>query len=288
MSMSVEIATESKPKRRGRPRKAKPREPVRSSAWRDGRVTISVEQKHIDRAIEKHSAACATADAIKEQIPQARHVSCDIQTLRWTERGLRFIFLTPHAIQSDVIILFDAGERANCKATTVRMKPCMVTKSGKKRNHTPTDAELKDLNLRLASEQPHLPAEVPESRFEPEPEGQPSDKPCLGCGKPLSWQDAQKSMTALITRGRSPAEAGRLAPRCDGCIKALIGGHADEAVAATMRGVRGPDVVKRKPRVARAKVSAVSKGVVPTTLGGRPPPVSVLSRREWGLRALRK
>jgi hypothetical protein len=45
---------------------------------------------------------------------------------------------------------------------------------------------------------------------------------------------------------------------------------------------------KRKARTARAKVSAVSKGVIRTTLGGKLPPVSVLSRREFGLRAARR
>jgi hypothetical protein len=37
---------------------------------------------------------------------------------------------------------------------------------------------------------------------------------------------------------------------------------------------------RAEARVARAKVSAI-----PTTLGGKLPPVSILSRREYGLRA---
>jgi hypothetical protein len=46
----------------------------------------------------------------------------------------------------------------------------------------------------------------------------------------------------------------------------------------------------RKPRVARAKISATRPdGSIPVTLGGKLPPVSHLSsRREWGLRALRR
>ena len=44
----------------------------------------------------------------------------------------------------------------------------------------------------------------------------------------------------------------------------------------------------RKPRVARAKVSATRPdGSIPVTLGGKLPPRSVLSRRAYGLRALR-
>jgi hypothetical protein len=44
----------------------------------------------------------------------------------------------------------------------------------------------------------------------------------------------------------------------------------------------------RKPRQPRALVSSVKNGEVPVQLGGRPPPVSILSRREFGLRALRR
>jgi hypothetical protein len=40
-------------------------------------------------------------------------------------------------------------------------------------------------------------------------------------------------------------------------------------------GLYVPPPPKRKPRVARAKVSTASKGSIPVTLGGRPPPVSM-------------
>ena len=49
-----------------------------------------------------------------------------------------------------------------------------------------------------------------------------------------------------------------------------------------------PPPPKRK-RVARAKISATKPdGSIPTTLGGKLPPVSVLARREFGLRALHR
>jgi hypothetical protein len=44
----------------------------------------------------------------------------------------------------------------------------------------------------------------------------------------------------------------------------------------------------RQGRTARAKISAAPRGSIPTTLGGRLPPVSILSLREFGLRVLRK
>jgi hypothetical protein len=45
---------------------------------------------------------------------------------------------------------------------------------------------------------------------------------------------------------------------------------------------------KRRTRIARAKLSTCKKGDVPVTLGGKLPPVSILSRREFGLRMLRR
>jgi hypothetical protein len=44
----------------------------------------------------------------------------------------------------------------------------------------------------------------------------------------------------------------------------------------------------RKQRELRARISTAARGDIPTTLGGRMPPVSILSRREFGLRVLRK
>jgi hypothetical protein len=58
--------------------------------------------------------------------------------------------------------------------------------------------------------------------------------------------------------------------------------------APAWRAVAAKPTPKRR-RVARAKVSATKPdGSIPTTLGGKLPPVSVLSRREFGLRALRR
>jgi hypothetical protein len=41
---------------------------------------------------------------------------------------VRYVFLTPHAIQQDIIIPFDQGDREACKPTTVRMRPAFITK----------------------------------------------------------------------------------------------------------------------------------------------------------------
>ena len=227
-------------------------ERLQSNVWHGGRAEITVAQKYIDAAMERNSSHCATADAIKEQVPEARHISVDLQTIRWTDRtkGLRYVFLTPHAIQTNIIIPFDQGLREDCKPATVRMKPAYVCKSGKKRRHTPDNDQLKDLGLKVAKDQPHIPTESPS---DPAP-------PASGAEKDLAdrWKP----------RSRDPSSGG-----------ALIAPPDDP---------EPPPPNPRKPRVARAKVSTAHKGTIPVTLGGKLPPVSVLSRREFGLRALRR
>ena len=154
------------------------------------------------------------------------------------------------AIQTNIIIPFDQGLREDCKPATVRMKPAYVCKSGKKRRHTPDNDQLKDLGLKVAKDQPHISTESPS---DPAP-------PASGAEKDLAdrWKP----------RSRDPSSGG-----------ALIAPPDDP---------EPPPPNPRKPRVARAKVSTAHKGTIPVTLGGKLPPVSVLSRREFGLRALRR
>jgi hypothetical protein len=81
--------------RAGRPRK--PAEQFAPSVWERGKRVIRVEAEHIARAVERSSSACAIADALKQQIPNARHVAVDLQCIRWTDcvRKIRYIALTP-------------------------------------------------------------------------------------------------------------------------------------------------------------------------------------------------
>jgi hypothetical protein len=226
-----------------------------ASVWHQGKATISILQRHIDDAMARNSSHCATAEAIREQVREARFISVDLQTIRWTDaiKKVRYVFLTPHAIQGGVIVPFDQGERENCKPVTVRMRPCTVIKIGKKRCHTPDPEQLRSLGLRVAAEQPHIgchdkchdksepPPTSPESRLE-------------------SASEAEKELVRNWKREPDPWA------------------H-DRAMAPAPR---------RKPRQPRAKVSAATKGSIPVTLGGRLPPTSVLSRREYGLRALKR
>jgi hypothetical protein len=210
----------------------------RPKVWdRNGWVSIKVLQRHIDHSLERSSSHCMTAAAIAEAVPDATRICVDLQTVRWTRRGLRYCFLTPHVCQ-DNIIAFDQGERDAIKPFELRMRPAWIARAGRKRRETPSNSELRGTGLTVAKVQPHL--------NEPEPQPQPVTK-----------ERRDPHLLADGTRNTSP-------DREDGLYNPAA------------------------RRVARAKVSTAPKGSVPTTLGGRMPPTSILSRREYGLRQLRR
>lgn len=74
------------------------------------RPIIDVGEPHCERAIQRDSSHCAVADAIAEQVPNARNISVDLQTIRWSDPsvGLRYIYLTPRPAQ-EMLIAIDEG-----------------------------------------------------------------------------------------------------------------------------------------------------------------------------------
>jgi hypothetical protein len=194
--------------------------------WDDnGWVVVSVEQEHIDASMQRDSSHCMVAMAISASIPDARRIAVDLQTIRFSRNGLRYLFLTPRVAQ-DCIIAFDLGEREKIAPFVLRMRPAQIAKAGKRRHEVPTNGELRGSGLTVAAEQPHLDAEPTPGRY-------------LTDG----------------TRNLDPNRSDGLA----------------------------------RPKLKRARrVSSAPRGSVPTTLGGRPPQVSVLARREFGLRILRR
>jgi hypothetical protein len=74
------------------------------------RMKIAVKRNNIASAILKDSHHCMIADAIQEQVPWAKFVSVDTQSIRMSnaEEGRRYIFLTPPLAQQ-AIIKFDQG-----------------------------------------------------------------------------------------------------------------------------------------------------------------------------------
>lgn len=75
------------------------------------RVRLAVTPELIADATLGDSGHCMIAEAVKEALPWARHVSVDIQTIRYSDPSTRarYIFLTPRMAQ-DALVAFDAGE----------------------------------------------------------------------------------------------------------------------------------------------------------------------------------
>ncbi len=80
--------------------------------FRAPQFTIDVSKKEIEEGIARASNHCMVAEAIKRRAPNLSHVSVDIQTIRASdkERGLRYVWLTPAAVQQH-IVAFDMGKK---------------------------------------------------------------------------------------------------------------------------------------------------------------------------------
>jgi len=72
-------------------------------------IEIQVTQEDIDKADVKHSSRCVVATAIHRSIPGAQRVNVDVQTIRFSVDGERFVYLTPYAV-TGYVVAFDAGE----------------------------------------------------------------------------------------------------------------------------------------------------------------------------------
>ena len=71
---------------------------------------IVVTQENIDRSIKGNSAYCMISDAIRHSNGNAKSISTDLQTIRWTDRrnSVRYVWLTP-AIAQEALVKFDQG-----------------------------------------------------------------------------------------------------------------------------------------------------------------------------------
>jgi hypothetical protein len=226
--------------------------------WDGSRIKIPVEQRHIDRALERASSHCVIAEAIQEAIPDATFVSVDLQSVRWTRKGLRYVCLTPYAAR-DLIIAFDQGERDKLVPCVLSMRPAQISRAGKRTRQTPSNDELRGTGLTVSKKQIHI--SEPKRRCS-------SGQLFQGAGPPPS------------TKMESKAELRHQLELACANTARLANGEALEPTAT--------HVAVEPKRVARALVSRATKGSVPVTLGGRLPPVSILSRREFGLRQIRR
>jgi len=74
------------------------------------RINVQVSQEHINLATRADSSHCMIADALRAALPDAKKVSVDLQTIRFTDpkKGQRFTYLTP-TIAQDYLVAFDQG-----------------------------------------------------------------------------------------------------------------------------------------------------------------------------------
>jgi hypothetical protein len=77
---------------------------------RSPQVRVIVTPETIARSMPANSKACMLAESIKEAFPNAKTVSVDLQSCRFTDpdRGLRYTYLTPRTAQK-ALIDFDQG-----------------------------------------------------------------------------------------------------------------------------------------------------------------------------------
>ena len=73
-------------------------------------LKIRIKKTHINNAIPRNSHRCMIADAIQQEIPDAKFICVDTQSIRFTNMrtGKRNIYLTPPSAQK-ALIQFDSG-----------------------------------------------------------------------------------------------------------------------------------------------------------------------------------
>jgi hypothetical protein len=74
------------------------------------KLRIKVRKHHIDMAVPGNSAHCMISEAIREAMPEARHINTDLQTIRFSDptTGRRMIYFTPPMCQT-ALLEFDDG-----------------------------------------------------------------------------------------------------------------------------------------------------------------------------------
>jgi hypothetical protein len=105
---------------------------------------VPVTQEQIDLAVPKDSSHCMIADALKEKMPEARRVSVDLATIRYTLGGIRYIHLTPSSCQV-ALLRFDHGEKVE-PFTFSMQAPVQTHQSGHKSKRTDNKATTKRVN----------------------------------------------------------------------------------------------------------------------------------------------
>lgn len=96
------------------------------------RLDIPITQDVIDSAQRRDSSHCMIADAIQAAVPNARFISVDLATIRFSDlvAGKRYIYLTPRPAQ-EALLDFDQGKKSEPFA--IRLQGAHVLATGNAR-----------------------------------------------------------------------------------------------------------------------------------------------------------
>jgi hypothetical protein len=103
------------------------------------KITVPVTEEIIASAIPRDSGHCMVADAVRAMRPDAIFVAVDIQTIRFTEAGRRYVYLTPRTV-IQALLDFDHGDKP--EPFTFRLRNAHVMQAGKKVPKTPAELKL--------------------------------------------------------------------------------------------------------------------------------------------------
>ena len=75
-------------------------------------IRIHVDDEHIANAQRKNSHRCMIADALRSAIPEAKFISVDLQSIRFSllEEKTRYFYFTP-TIAQHALLQFDKGKK---------------------------------------------------------------------------------------------------------------------------------------------------------------------------------
>lgn len=90
---------------------------------------IEVTAEIIGQSLRANSNHCMIADAIKAAMPEAKAVSVDLQTIRYTDRekGQRYVYFTPLVCQQQ-LLRFDQGVHVHPWSFKLPRNPAQTVK----------------------------------------------------------------------------------------------------------------------------------------------------------------
>jgi hypothetical protein len=93
------------------------------------KVSVEVTGEIIEKSVRKDSSHCMISDAVAAAVPDAKFISVDIQTIRFSRGKFRYTYLTPRKGQVE-LIKFDQGEEIEPFSFQLRPQGAQTTRSG--------------------------------------------------------------------------------------------------------------------------------------------------------------